>query len=172
MAPVNATPVDPEAVVGTWALTAFEITFSDGRAPAFPFGLSPAGQIVYSADGHMSAVLMDPSRAGLGQHSLEDARHADEAAKAAAFDSYLSYAGRYELDGDQMAHHIDFSLVPEMVGQTVHRAVRIEQEGAVLVLSYRVPRRSDPSQMRTHSLFWKRPVTGAGAGGSPAEQKR
>ena len=141
----------PADLVGAWALRSFVVTVSDGRAPLAPLGSDAVGLVTYTAAGWMSAVL---SRSGRGGgEALETAARLDASAKAAAFDSYLSYAGRWELVGDEVHHHVVHALVPGVVGQRLRRRAALRE--GVLTLSYERPTRS--GHVATYTLRWSRP---------------
>ncbi|MCB9540330.1 MAG: lipocalin-like domain-containing protein [Myxococcales bacterium] len=139
-----------DELVGAWRLERFVVERA-GRPPVEPFGPDAQGLVVYAADGWMSAVLSAGARAPLGAAGLETAAGADPAAKAAAFDSYLSYAGRWRLEGDEVAHTVELALVPEVVGQTLRRRVRRTPTG--IELSYAAPTRGGAATWR---LSWRR----------------
>lgn len=138
------------AIVGTWDLVAFTTTFSDGRPVQHPYGERPVGRIVYTGDGHVSAVLSRADRAG--GTDLETAFRATEAEKAAWFDSYLSYAGRWRVEGDEVVHTLELALLPSMVGSEVRRRFVLDQERLVLCYT-RTPR---SGVTRTFTLTWER----------------
>jgi len=140
------------SLVGAWRLQRFVITFADGRAPLYPFGEDATGQIIYSASGQMSAVLSRSQRAPLSATSLERAYAASAEAKAHAFDGYLSYAGTYRLEGDEVVHRVEMSMVPDTVGLEQRR--RITWHGEILELSYEVTARSGIT--RRYTLRWEK----------------
>jgi hypothetical protein len=129
-----------DALVGGWRLTSFEITFSDDAPVVHPFGERARGQLLYTSDGQMSAILCPAERAPLGVGGLESTQRADATQKAAAFDSYMSYAGRWSLEGSTVTHHVDFALVPDVVGHDHVRQASFDDDGA-LVLAYERPTR-------------------------------
>lgn len=139
-------------LVGAWDLVRFQISFSDGRTPAFPMGEDARGRIVYAASGHVSAVLTRGDRPGLGVGGLETAHRADVSAKATAFDGYMSYAGTYRLEGDEIVHHVEMALLPEAVGRDQRR--HVAWDGETLTLSYEVTARS--GVVRRYALAWRR----------------
>ena len=146
-------------LVGAWALDAFTIRFDDGRPALEPFGPDASGLLTYTPDGWMSAVLARGDRPPLGVSRLEASARADEAARAAAFDSYLSYAGRWRLEVDaqgdaHVVHEVTLALVPELVGQDNRRAARLLDDGR-LELSYHITPRSGVT--RRYVLIWRRP---------------
>lgn len=144
--------IESSDLVGAWHLDDFVIRFADGRPPVRPFGADARGQLVYTADGHMSATLCRAERAPLGE-GLEASYKASPEAKAHAFDGYMAYAGRWRLDGDTVVHDVHFALTPELVGRQNRRSARFE--GGRLHLSYRLTARSGIE--RTYTLTWRRP---------------
>jgi hypothetical protein len=142
----------PEDLHGAWHLRRFVITFDDGRAPLHPLGSDASGLLIYSPGGWMSAVLSRGDRAPLGVARLERSASAPVDAKARAFDSYLSYAGTWHLDGEHVVHRVTLAQTPELVGQENRRLVR-RVDGA-LTLSYRLTARSGVG--RTYALSWSR----------------
>ena len=154
--------VSAQALVGSWQLVDFLISFSGDRSPVRPMGEGARGLVTYGADGWMSAVLSRGDRAAVGTASLEAYQGVADPAKVAAFDSYLSYAGCWSVetspDGvSEVVHQVDLALVPELVGQSLRRRVALQGEGAGarLTLSYTVqpPGRSP----RLYTLHWRRP---------------
>jgi hypothetical protein len=144
--------VEPTDLVGAYRLVSFEITYSDGREPSYPFGRDGRGQLIYSAEGQMSAVLTRAEREPIAVSRLENYMRADDAAKAAAFDSYLSYCGTWELDGEEVTHHVEMAMVPDIVGASQVREVTLV--GDTLTLSYEVEAKSGVT--RFYELVWER----------------
>lgn len=143
-------------LVGPWHLERFVIRFADGRAPLFPFGDDARGQLLYTADGHMSATLCRADRAPLAA-GLEASYAAAPAAKAAAFEGYLAYAGRWRLeagpDGPIVIHRVDFALTPDLVGRENRRHARLTD--GRLHLTYTLAAKSGVD--RRYTLTWSRP---------------
>jgi hypothetical protein len=121
-------------LVGTWHLRECTVEFSDGRPLRKPYGDSPRGLLIYTADGTMSAVLAHEQRARLDVSGLESAARAAQSEKVAAFDSYMSYAGRYRVEGDRVVHSVTHALAENAVGSELER--RVSWDGAQLVLTY------------------------------------
>ena len=97
----------------------------------------------------------NPCETRVGENPIrwvrETAHRASDDAKARAFDSYMSYTGRYHLEGDEVVHTVELALTPEAVGQAQRR--RLRWEGATLALSYTVQGRQGP---RHYLLSWTR----------------
>ncbi len=144
--------IEPGDLVGAWELSTFEITYSDGREPTYPFGRDARGQLIYTADGRMSAVLSRAERESFDVGRLETYARAGDAAKVAAFDSYLSYCGRWELDDRMVRHHVELAMVPNIVGMEQVREVVVSDDA--LTLSYSIEARSGVT--RFYELVWKR----------------
>lgn len=144
--------MSPSDLTGPWHLEDFTIRFADDRPPLRPFGEGARGQLIYTADGHMSATLCRADRPPLGGR-LETSARAPADAKAAAFDGYLAYAGRWRLDGDAVVHAVDFALTPDLVGAENRRTARLID--GRLHLTYRLTARSGVE--RTYTLVWRRP---------------
>ena len=134
---------------GHWRLQRCTLSFSDGRPTRHPF---EDGFLCYSPQGTMQACLSTKERSVFSKSSLERGYQASQAEKAQCFDEYLSYAGSYEIVNQQVIHHVDVSLNPSIIGQTLQRSYRFEDD--MLVLFYDV---SLPNELCCHySLIWKR----------------
>ncbi len=134
--------------VGTWTLISCEIRHEDGTA-SYPYGQDAQGQIIYSADGHMSAILSGATRPNFDKN---DIRGGTPEEKAAAIDTYLSYAGRYEVRDDRVIHRVLYSLFPNWVGSSQERFFELH-EGT---LSLRTPPLQVQGKQVTVYLIWKR----------------
>lgn len=121
-------PYDAAPLVGAWRLVAMEYRYPDGRV-RYPYGREATGYIIYSGDGRMAATLMAGGRAAFGGE-LRRGEGGDR--KAAAFEGYLSYAGRYEFLGDRVVHHVEVALIPDWVGRALVRLAAFEDERLVL----------------------------------------
>ena len=112
-------------LIGVWTLEGTFIEDEQGnQTPAY--GENPQGCIMYSADGYMTAMT------GRGDRHLP-AEGASDAEKAAAFDSFMTYAGRWTLQGNVVAHHIEYATDPNWVGTTRERT--IDYQGDRMVFS-------------------------------------
>jgi len=142
-----------EQFVGTWQLQRWQCIYEDGAATE-PFGAGAEGLLLYSADGWMSACIMAPGRARL---STANPREAPDAERAAAFDGYFSYAGRWRILDGRVQHEVTLALNPGMVGTLQLRDVEFSDHG--LTLSATEPVRGGT---RLHRLEWRRPASGTG----------
>jgi hypothetical protein len=115
-------------LVGTWLLVDFA-RLVDGEVVSHPMGESPRGQLSYQVDGRMSAVLMARERTwDPGEVFLETS---DESRGRAAL-GFVGYAGTYEVSGDRVIHHVEFSLYPDHVGTDLVRLSSRRGEALVL----------------------------------------
>ncbi len=142
-------------LLGSWQLQRWEISYSDARAPTYPYGIDATGLIVYSADGWMNACIARGQRARLSSDSV---RHAPEAQRLAAFESYFSYAGPYTLrehqGQPQVVHTVTMSLNPNFVGTQQVRNMRFDAEGQLTLSADDTAPNSDV--VRHHRLLWRR----------------
>lgn len=121
--------IDPAILIGTWKLVAVEIRFSNGDI-IYPWGLQAAGHLVYAADGYMSAVISAGERAHFATDDLLTGT-IEEQARAAR--SYISYGGPYEVQGNEVIHHVEVSLFPNWIGQQQRRFIEtVDAEQLVL----------------------------------------
>lgn len=145
--------IEREDLVGAWRLERFSITYSDNRPPSYPFGEDARGQLIYTEDGQMSAVLSRSNRIALDISRLETFSSASDASKVAAFDAYLSYTGRWSLNDDEVTHEVELALVPNIIGRKQVRRASFDHE--TLVLTYELEARS--GVIRYYELRWNRP---------------
>ena len=152
---MNATPGAPslaDALPGAWRLERWTLEYPDGRVVR-PFTPAAQGLLIYTPDGHMSAVLQAPGRARL---SSEDLTRVADADKAAAFAGCVQYAGRWHVKGDSVVHAVEFSVNPNL-GST--RQVReVALDGDRLELVAREP--LEGGGERVHRLVWRRAAAG------------
>ena len=87
-------------------------------------------RIVYTAEGLVIVVSTPPGRGNLACKHITEATDADliEAARGV-----VAYAGRYEVKGDKVYHHIDVSFFPNWVGRANVRNFKFE--GKLLILT-------------------------------------
>lgn len=143
-----------DELIGTWRLVDWTFTVN-GQRETRPFGGDPVGLLTYTADGRMWAALMHPGRPPIPTLTLSAAPVRKRAAAAAG---YLSYAGTYTRDGDNIAHHVELSLNPNWVETDEIRLIEWEENGdgtRDLVLST-PPTETDTGRMAVNRLRWQR----------------
>jgi hypothetical protein len=126
---------DPRAsIIGTWRLISFKTQTADGTVTDL-YGSAPLGQLIYDNAGHMSVHLLQP---GLPKCNTLDRLKCPDREARAAFDHYLGYWGRFEVNSAQnvVTHHIEGASVPDWVGTSQQRFFKLE--GDRLILTQRV----------------------------------
>ena len=133
------TAIDARILLGCWELVVWDRTDAAGKV-SYPFTDKARGRIFYDANGLMSAFLIHPD----WKPGAEGQGH-----------RFLSYSGRYTLDGDVVNHAVDMASDTRFIGETLRR--RIVPEGAQVVLETlaSVGRETREGQ---HRLVWRRPA--------------
>lgn len=141
--------IDAKDLLGRWDILAWEQLYDDGRRQ-LPMGDALTGFIRYTEDGDMIVLISKQERKAFETGGQWDAS-AEE--KATAYESTLSYAGRWELNGDQVIHKVDISLFPNWVGGQQKRQVELRGDGT---LAIKARLEEGTPQARTAQLLWKR----------------
>jgi hypothetical protein len=115
-------------IVGTWKLVLEENTLKDG-SKTHDYGPNGKGFLMYSADGHMCFVGMDPDRP-----KWKNPEKPTQEEKASAFDGSYGYCGPYEIDTkDNLLIHLpEVSTGPGYVGTRQIRPYQFEGDRMVL----------------------------------------
>jgi hypothetical protein len=129
-------------LIGAWSLISC-VNMRDGAATR-TFGDPPSGQIQYTADGRMSAFLMDPAWAARGDQGAD------------SFTDFFAYAGRWRRDGDRVYHDILFSSVPTRVGTSFTRIVNVIDRDRIELET--IPEVSRSGRTYVTVLTWQRVV--------------
>ncbi|WP_423925919.1 lipocalin-like domain-containing protein [Candidatus Palauibacter sp.] len=98
--------------VGAWTLASWESRSADGEV-SLPYDGNPAGQITYTADGRMSAQLMQ-----VGREFPNAAEATGQEMRDAIMGGFFSYYGDYSVDMEAgvVTHHVEGALLPSWVG--------------------------------------------------------
>src|SRR5579862_3420278 len=111
-----------EGIVGAWSLVTFDV--DEGKGKEKPrFGPDPVGYLIYSADSRMAAVLAGTHRPAL---SSPAGTAQSEESRTQALVNFLSYAGRYEVRGDRVFHHVEVSVFTNLMGTTLERQFTLQ----------------------------------------------
>ena len=132
-------------LTGTWKLLSASSTTSGGERNEAPYGVSPSGFLTYTSDGRVTALI------SYGGRKLLQARAAVEE-QAEAFKTFLAYAGRYTLSGDQITHHVEISSIQNYVNKDLVRTVRFEGDRIKLL----TPPTPVNGKIQTVELIWQR----------------
>ena len=138
-------------LVGTWYLVSFVARRADGSAAREPWGPAPAGRLIYTADGHVAAVLTKPDRV---RFASADPTGGTVDEMKEAFEGLEAYAGRYEFDEatSVVRHYTDVARLPNWQGASVQRYADLHENELTL--------RTAPMTIRSVevvlSLAWRR----------------
>ncbi len=111
-------------------------------------GTDVVGYLIYSADGYMSAEIMDPDRQQSDPNfPLETAaaQTLSDPDRARAYSTYLSYCGTYTVEGTTVTHHVKAGLIPSWTGSEQPRPCRFDQGHLII-------------EVGNHKLTWERAV--------------
>ena len=141
---------DTNPFIGAWKLISWEITQHDGTI-FHPYGKDVVGYLIYTADGYMSAEIMDPDRQQSDPNfplEIAVAQTLPDPDRARAYSTYLSYCGSYTVEGDTVIHHVKAGLIPSWTGSEQPRHFRFEH-GCLIIGE------------GTQKLTWERAVKNA-----------
>jgi hypothetical protein len=141
-----------EQLIGAWRLVSYIESPIDGSPKRSPMGDKPAGIIMYTPDGYMSAQLMRPGRKNFASDDWFKGTP-DEFTEEAA--GYIAYSGPFHVDEatKSLSHSMNVSLYPGWIGQTQPRVVKID--GNQLHLSTATPVNSGGAKVMA-DLIWER----------------
>lgn len=110
-----------DQLVGTWNLVIAEITAADGKK-TLPFGPSPKGQIIFTADGHFSQVHVS---SGLPRIAGNNRLNGTDADNRAIVQGTLSLFGTYTVDEEKrtLTFNIVASTFPNQEGASQTRTI-------------------------------------------------
>jgi hypothetical protein len=101
---------------------------------------------VYTKEG-MVIVVSTP--AGRAKVDAKDPSQATLEEKARMADGVVAYAGRYEIKGDEVIHHIEVSFFPNLVGRANVRKPTLQ--GKLLILT------TEPDEKGgVERIYWER----------------
>ncbi|WP_051062231.1 lipocalin-like domain-containing protein [Ilumatobacter nonamiensis] len=141
--------IESASLVGGWTLVEWSASV-DGTDAGHPMGPDAGGQLTYTADGAVSAILHRAGRPTFGTRHLHQASETQRADAAA---TYVSYGGSYELRDDRVHHFVEHSLFPDWVGTVLVRTAAFEGDRLVLTA---LPERSADGRSFENRLVWKR----------------
>ena len=141
--------VKVEQLLGTWELVRWETSYDEGRT-IYPMGEDAKGFIIYTTDGYMSAALFRGNRPNF---ETGEALTASDAEKVAGWDSYYSYGGPFEIDGDRVIHTVAHTIYPNWLGGTQVREISFEGEHMILTTPPQKTRRGTQNSR----VIWRRP---------------
>jgi len=146
---------ESDKLVGTWKLVSASSIRASGERNEAPYGPKPVGFLTYTGDGRVSALISYDGRKPLALGAKTPALLEQQ---AEAFKTFLAYAGRYRLSGDNVIHSVEISSIQNWVNTELVRRIRFQDDQIVLVTP---PTMSD-GKVQTFELVWQR--LGAAAG--------
>jgi hypothetical protein len=152
------TKIEEAPLVGRWHISHWLQNYDDGRV-VYPLGETPVGFIEYTPAGQMVCIIARDERllfASKGQWTGTSAE------KAAAYDSMIVYAGPYSVVGDEVLHHVEFSLYPNWVGGIQRRRFSLLSDQLDLVARLE----EGTPEARTAVIGWHRDRKGDRATGT------
>jgi hypothetical protein len=110
-----------EKLIGTWTLVQCEVIASDGKKAPLVLGKNPAGQYIFTADGHFSF----QATAVIPNFASNDRMTATPEESKAAVQASIAYYGLYTVnDGARIIDlHIERSSFPNLNGTDGRRIV-------------------------------------------------
>jgi hypothetical protein len=141
---------DPNAarLLGTWKLISAVREEKPSGIKTDLFGPSPTGFLNYGADGRMLTLIVrgDRKRPAGYPISTEDA--------TSLFRGLVSYAGNWEMRGDEIFHYVDASANEIWTGTEQQRFYRFDGDR----LSLSTPVNADPidGKISVRSLIWEK----------------
>jgi Lipocalin-like domain len=111
-----------DSIVGTWKLQSWvrEIIATGKRENVL--GEKPGGYITYSTDGRMMAIAVAGDRIKPNSFAPTDEE------KVKLYNTFISYAGTYKIDGDKVVHSVDISWNQALTGTNLVRHFKIESD--------------------------------------------
>jgi hypothetical protein len=144
--------MDKNLLLGRWNIISWEQRYDDGRV-THPLGTALEGFIQYDANGQMICMIGRIDRPNFSTGGQWNASN-DE--KAAAYSSYLAYAGRYSVNGESVTHHVDLSLFPNWKNGDQKRRVELIPGAAGDKLNIVARLEEGTAEARSAVLAWKR----------------
>jgi len=139
-------------LVGSWRLVDWTVTVGDRSRR--PWSGKATGLLTYTEDGRMWAALMATDRPHIPTKTLSAA---PPHIRASAASGFVTYAGSYSVDGDDVVHHVEVSLLPNWVGTDERRHVGWVETGDGLDLELTTPpTETDGGRVAVQRLQWTR----------------
>jgi lipocalin-like protein len=121
---------EDHGLIGTWRLVTYEGRDSVGQ-PQYPIGQNVTGQLIYDANGNMSAHIMRSDRPTF---AANDIRQGTDTEVRAAFEGHTSYFGTYTLNPtiQTVTHHVQGCSYPNWIGNDLVRYYKFDDGRLVL----------------------------------------
>lgn len=136
-------------LLGAWLLQRWQIAYPGRVTAVLPFGADASGLLVYVA-----APDSERSSTYLGWMSATMSRAQRTPLANAAHGEYLTYGGRWWVEGQRVHHQVLWSMNPQLLGTVQLRDASFVDEQLQLTAFEVDP--SNPSRGRTHLIKWRR----------------
>ncbi len=134
--------------IGSWILQEWHL-IKNGQSKEYPMGIRAKGTLMYTEEGMMSATLMHENRKKFDKKTKADT------VKLNACNTFIAYAGDFEVRGDKIVHHVQTSLIPNWVGTELVRNYKFQKDKQKMTLSTEMNVDKDGT-ITQHVLIWKR----------------
>jgi lipocalin-like protein len=124
----------PADMLGTWSLVSWQTRDANGTI-GHPFGADASGLLIYDRGGYMSGAMMRTHRRAFARPRTQAVQFeaGDPEELAEAFNSFLSYAGRWEIGADGLVrHHVEIASIPGWAGTTLLREAHVDAGELIL----------------------------------------
>jgi hypothetical protein len=116
-------------LLGCWTLVGWSGVVGSGRRVEHG-GAQPSGVLIYLPSARMAVQIQHDDRARFGSKDLDAGT---EALQAAAYRTYIAYAGRFSVpEAGVVVHHVEQALHPDQLGMDKRRAYELDGEELVL----------------------------------------
>ncbi|MCK4609398.1 MAG: lipocalin-like domain-containing protein [Gammaproteobacteria bacterium] len=137
--------------IGTWKLISCELKTKAGDV-TYPFGINPAGYIMYNPDGYMAVAIMNADRP---KFAIDDHFGGTLEEKGRAFETYYSYTGKYEIFAadNKIIHHPEVNTNPNFVNVPQERYFEFVGDNQLILGAYASQADGEEQSSR---LVWQR----------------
>jgi Lipocalin-like domain len=139
-------------VLGVWKLTSYvreDVASGDNTQP---WGENPKGHLMYSPDGHMSAIITSEGRISVAP--TDDKYHEKT---SQLFSTMAAYAGTYTVQGNKVNHHVEVACLPSWVGSEQPREITLDND--TLTIRTQPIRNTREGRDYIYWLVWQRVVS-------------
>jgi hypothetical protein len=141
---------DPNAgrLLGTWKMISAVREEKPSGVKTDLFGANPVGFLNYSADGRMLTLIVRGDRKRPAGYPISQEQ------AAGLFRGLMSYAGTWEIRGDEVFHYVDASANELWTGSEQQRFYKLEGDR----LSLSTPVNADPidGKISVRSMMWEK----------------
>jgi len=141
----NANPV------GDWTLVSMTFVNADTGESTRPWGANPVGQLTYSDNGRMIAVLTADPKSRKPVDATSDKANEE---RAALYSSSSAYSGTWTAVGNTVTHKVDIAVAAVWVGTDQVRYVRLDKDD--LTIDTPPILQTDGKTKYKVSLVWRR----------------